>query len=69
MVRIGLDLNLFDILSESNEPLNVAELAAKTGAAPTLTGESQSLYSRHSILVDIVWFKHVFSDTSIQLGQ
>jgi hypothetical protein len=47
MTRIGLDLNLFDILSKSSEPLNVAEIAIKTGAAPTLTGELHKLYSRY----------------------
>ncbi|CAI7650336.1 unnamed protein product [Penicillium bialowiezense] len=38
MIRIGLDLNLFHIFSESSGPLTVAEVAAETGAAPTLTG-------------------------------
>ena len=39
MVRIGLDLDLFNILSQEDGPLSVAEIAAKVGAAPTLTGE------------------------------
>ncbi|KAK3390367.1 S-adenosyl-L-methionine-dependent methyltransferase [Podospora didyma] len=34
--RIGEDLNLFQLLSESDEPLTTAALAAKTGAAPLL---------------------------------
>ncbi|CAG7925031.1 unnamed protein product [Penicillium olsonii] len=38
MVRIGLDLDLFNILSQAGGPLSVAEIAAKVGAAPTLTG-------------------------------
>lgn len=42
MIRIGLDLNLFHIFSESSGPLTVAEVAAETGAAPTLTGESEA---------------------------
>ena len=47
MVRIGLDLNLFNILSESSEPLSVAEIAVRTGAAPTLTGKFQKFYSEY----------------------
>ncbi|KAJ5975130.1 hypothetical protein N7481_008837 [Penicillium waksmanii] len=36
LVRVGLDLNIFKILAESDHPLNLDELAAKTNAAPTL---------------------------------
>jgi hypothetical protein len=39
LVRIGCDLKLFNILSESPTPLTVAALAEKTGAAPTLLGK------------------------------
>jgi demethylsterigmatocystin 6-O-methyltransferase len=45
MVRIGLDLNIFNILSESSEPLTVTQLAVKTGAAATLTGKVQKSVS------------------------
>ncbi|KAJ5669292.1 hypothetical protein N7462_010362 [Penicillium macrosclerotiorum] len=42
LVRIGLDLKIFDILAESDHPLTVKDLAAKTNAAPTLLGEFPS---------------------------
>lgn len=34
--RIGEDLNLFQILTESEQPLSAEELATKTGAATLL---------------------------------
>ena len=36
VVRIGCDLGLFRLLSESDKPLSVDELAETTGAAPSL---------------------------------
>jgi demethylsterigmatocystin 6-O-methyltransferase len=36
--RIGVDLGIFEALHESKEPLSVAALAEKTGAAPELLG-------------------------------
>ncbi|KAL3458378.1 hypothetical protein BJX64DRAFT_292298, partial [Aspergillus heterothallicus] len=36
VVNVGISLKLFEILSEAQVPLTVDELAAKTGAAPTL---------------------------------
>ena len=39
VTRIAEDLNIFQILVESEQPIDVAALAAKTGAAPTLLGE------------------------------
>jgi demethylsterigmatocystin 6-O-methyltransferase len=39
MIRVGLDLKLFDILVENKAPLTVDELASKTGVAPTLLGK------------------------------
>jgi hypothetical protein len=47
MIRTGLELNRFNIFSESNEPLNVTELAVKTGAVPTLTGEFHKFQSEY----------------------
>ena len=38
LVRIGCDLDLFNILTDSPTPLTVESLAQKTGAAPTLLG-------------------------------
>ncbi|RAL03139.1 S-adenosyl-L-methionine-dependent methyltransferase [Aspergillus ibericus CBS 121593] len=38
LVRVGLDLKLFNILSESKEPLTTEQLVAKTNAAPILLG-------------------------------
>ena len=36
VARIAEDLRLYQTLSESDQPLTVAELSAKTGAAPLL---------------------------------
>jgi demethylsterigmatocystin 6-O-methyltransferase len=41
MVRVGCDLNLFNILAESPTPLTVEALSQKTGTAPTLLGRSR----------------------------
>jgi demethylsterigmatocystin 6-O-methyltransferase len=38
MARVGVDVGIFEALNESREPLNVATLAQKTGAAPELLG-------------------------------
>lgn len=38
VVKIAADLDLFSILSESKEPLNVTEIASKTGADALLLG-------------------------------
>ena len=38
-VRIGIDLKLFEILTESDDPMTVEQLAASTGASPSLLGE------------------------------
>ncbi|KAL2831007.1 hypothetical protein BJY01DRAFT_254425 [Aspergillus pseudoustus] len=38
IVRVGIDLNIFNILSESKGPLTIDQLAENTGAAPTLLG-------------------------------
>ncbi|KAK9329117.1 S-adenosyl-L-methionine-dependent methyltransferase [Lipomyces starkeyi] len=38
MVRVGCDLNLFNILAESPTPLTVEALSQTTGTAPTLLG-------------------------------
>lgn len=35
--RVGQDLNIYQILSESNEPVRSSDLAAKVGSAPLLT--------------------------------
>ena len=40
--RIGVDLGIFEALHESKEPLSVAALAEKTGAAPELLGMKSS---------------------------
>lgn len=36
LVRIGLDINLFTLLSENKDAMTVQELAIKTKAAPLL---------------------------------
>jgi demethylsterigmatocystin 6-O-methyltransferase len=38
VIRIGLDLDLFQLLEKNNTPLSVNELATKTGAEPILLG-------------------------------
>jgi len=38
-VRIGIDLKLFELLSESPGPMTQEQLAQKTGAAPVLLGK------------------------------
>jgi demethylsterigmatocystin 6-O-methyltransferase len=38
MIRVGLDLDLFQLLVKNKSPASVSELATKTGAAPTLLG-------------------------------
>jgi len=38
IARIGVDLGIFDAINENKEPLSVATLAQKTGAAPELLG-------------------------------
>ena len=40
IMRIGVDLNLFEILSNSTDTLSVQQLADKTGAAPLLLGRT-----------------------------
>jgi hypothetical protein len=37
--RIAIDLGIFDAINESEAPLSVVQLAAKTGAAPELLGK------------------------------
>ena len=39
-IRIGIDLNLFKILSKAGRPLTNVSLAESTGAAPELLGTS-----------------------------
>lgn len=52
LVRVGLDLNIFKTLAESDHPLNLDELATKANAAPTLLGETSiSRSSDHYKLV------------------
>jgi len=43
-VRIGCDLKLFNLLTESATPLTLNELSKTTGAAPGLLGKT--LYSQ-----------------------
>lgn len=43
--RIAQDLNIYQIFSENEQPINVETLAAKVGAAPLLTRMSSSLRS------------------------
>jgi hypothetical protein len=38
MARVGIDVGIFEALNESKEPLSVAIIAQKTGAAPELLG-------------------------------
>lgn len=38
MAKIGVDLNIFSILNESEKPLSLLELAEKSGAASALLG-------------------------------
>lgn len=38
MAKIGVDLNIYTILNESEKPLSLVELAEKSGAAPALLG-------------------------------
>ena len=38
-VRVGVDLKLFDQLTESESPMTVEQLSAKTSASPLLLGE------------------------------
>lgn len=38
VARIGVDLGIFEAIDESKEPVSVAALAEKTGAAPELLG-------------------------------
>ena len=37
--RVAIDLNLFDIITDSNGPVNAAELALKSKADEQLIGE------------------------------
>lgn len=41
--RIAIDLGIFEAINESKAPLNVEQLAAKTGAAPELLGKSRNM--------------------------
>lgn len=38
VVKIAADLDLFSILSESKDPMNITEIASKTGADALLLG-------------------------------
>lgn len=38
MAKIGVDLKIFQILKESEDPVTVSQLAEKSGAAPGLLG-------------------------------
>ncbi len=51
VTRIAEDLNIFQILAESEQPLEVGALAAKTGAAPRLLG--QLAHSSASVTVPL----------------
>lgn len=42
-VRIGIDLDLFEILTKSGDPMTVEQLAGSTGASILLLGESDAL--------------------------
>lgn len=39
MIRVGIDLDLFQYLVNKKAPATVSELVTKTGAAPTLLGD------------------------------
>jgi demethylsterigmatocystin 6-O-methyltransferase len=41
--RIAIDLGIFEAINESESPLNVVQLAAKTGAAPELLGKNRNI--------------------------
>jgi demethylsterigmatocystin 6-O-methyltransferase len=45
MIRVGLDLDLFQLLVKNKSPASVSELATKTGAAPTLLGDFNISFS------------------------
>lgn len=53
MVRIGEDLKLFNILSESKAPLSVKELAAKTGCAEILLGRTLRYLAAYGAVKEI----------------
>lgn len=42
-IRVGLDLDLFYMLSETSEPLSLTMLAEETGADPVLLGLQDAL--------------------------
>lgn len=42
VVRVGVDLKLFNLLCERDDSWSLEELAKRTGADPTLLGESHS---------------------------
>ncbi|MCJ1313932.1 hypothetical protein MMC25_007612 [Agyrium rufum] len=50
MVRVGIDMKLFNILTEKKEPQTIAELAQATGADPTLVGRVARYLSSHAII-------------------
>lgn len=43
MLRVGVDLGLFTLLSKSETPLSVDEIAMATSASPQLLGETSAL--------------------------
>jgi hypothetical protein len=52
--RIAIDLGIFDAINESEAPLSVVQLAAKTGAAPELLGKKTEIRLPASLETDHV---------------
>ncbi len=49
MAKIGVDLKIFQILKESEDPVTVSQLAEKSGAAPGLLG-------RYPFIIVFEWY-------------
>jgi hypothetical protein len=39
MIRVGIDLKIFDLLADSQSPLSLEQLTQATGADPVLLGK------------------------------
>ncbi|KAL2789194.1 S-adenosyl-L-methionine-dependent methyltransferase [Aspergillus keveii] len=63
LARVGIDLKLFNYLSESSTPSSIDELAAKTGAAPGLLGRILRYLSSMGIIKETA--KDTFTPNNI----